>query len=512
MNASRQGWAAAILVSASRMVDKTGTGHHDNQQDPNPFWIGPAVNCCKESTLAAKFLSHSTRPLGSLRRVQWLVYHLLSFETFFLLFLYGNQIRSILPPIPGNEAMFFGAITMAIGGWIIFRDGLYLGGMPIVLTGLLLIGWMVLSVGWSPSRVLVWESLRFLLTVDLWALVAGACIIAASRERVARLFVMIAGLALILSTYGIYIEFAYGSFRFYHYLGAGADWAGSAYIAWGYIVTNGAVVILAFGIFSKLGSPKQLLAVLALATCGYFLLIASGRGPLLGLLLAGLLAAVIQAPRIGHGRVEFSQTQIAALCLLALATVYVGYLYATGQTGGAISRFLRLFDEADDPLLRTGANRFDYFAFAYQLWLEAPLVGQGLSSFAIIYGAGREVPGTYPHNAILQILAEFGIVGLVLFTVFIVAGLRNISLARLRRDQLSLLLVMMFIAFFLQTMVMGDFAKSYRFFFIVGLLAMRPLAEENDDEEEDKKDQDKEEDGDHPLIGAPPRPTESRSS
>jgi O-antigen ligase len=448
----------------------------------------------KERTLAAKYLSHSARPLGSLRRVQWLVYHLLSFETFFVLFLYGLHIHSILPPIPGNAAIVFGAITMAIGGWIIFRDGLYLRGMPIVLAGLMLIGWMVLSVGWTPSRVLVWENLRFLLTVDLWALFAGAGIIAGSRERVARLLVMIMGLALILSTYGIYIEFAYGSFRFYQYLGASADWSGSAYITWGYIVTNGAVVILALAIFSKLGSPKQLLAVLGLAVCGYFLLIASGRGPLLGLLLAGLFAAVIQAPRIGQGRIDLPQTQIAALCLLALALGYIGYLYATGQTAGAISRFLRLFDEADDPLLRTGANRFDYFAFAYHMWLEAPLFGQGLSSFGVMWGAGREGQGSYPHNAILQILAEFGIVGFVLSAIFIGTGLRNISLARLRRDPLSVVLVMLFVTFFVATMVMGDFTQSYRFFFIVGLLAMRPLAAEVDDEEEypdDEEDADK---------------------
>lgn len=436
--------------------------------------------------MAVKRLSHTARPLGSLRRVQWLAYHLLSFETFFLLFLYGPHIRQILPPIPGNEALVFGAVTMAMGGWIIFRDGLYLRGLPIVMMGLLLIAWMALSVGWTPSRVFARENLRFLLTVDLWALFAGACVIAGSRERVVRLLLMIMGLALVLSVYGIYIDVVHGSFRFYQYLGAGEDWASGAYVAWGYIVVNGAVVALALAIFSKVGGAKQLVAGLALGICGYFLLIATGRGPLLALLLAGLLVAVIQAPRVGPGRLEIAQTQIVALGLLALAMAYIGYLYATGQTAGAIHRFLGLFAQADDPLLRAGANRFDYFAFAYQLWLKAPLFGQGLSSFAIIYGAGREIQGTYPHNAILQTLAEFGLVGLLFFGLFIAAGLRHYGLARLRRDPLSLLVVMLFITILVQTMVAGDFTKSYRFFFVVGLLAMRPLAAEDDDEEDEE--------------------------
>ena len=451
-----------------------------------------------DGTLAAKFISHPAHPLGSLRWARWLAYHLLSFETFFLLFLYGTQLRSILPPIPGNEAMVFGAITMAIGGWIILRDGIYLRGVPIVLVGLLFIAWMVLSVGWTPSRIIVWESLRFLLTVDLWALFAGACIIAASRERVIRLLVMIMGLALILAVYGIYIDVVYGSFRFYRYFGGGDDWVSGAYITWSYIVTNGAVMALAIAIFSKVGSPKQLAALLALAACGYFVLIATGRGPLLGFLLAGLLAAFVQAPRIGRGRIELPQTQLVALTLLALALGYVGYLYATGQTAGTIQRFLGLFAQAEDPLRRIGANRFDYYAFAYRIWLEAPLVGRGLSSFPIIWDAGREGHGAYPHNAILQILAELGLVGLVLFVIFIVAGLRHYGLARLRRDPLSLLVVMLFVTVFVQTMVTGEFTKSYRFFFIVGLLAMPPPMAEDDheDDKEEEEDPDDEEDAD----------------
>jgi O-antigen ligase len=440
--------------------------------------------------LAAKFLPHAAHPLGGLRRVRWLAGHLLSFETFFLLFLYGLHIRQILPPVPGNEAIVFGAITMAMGGWIILRDGIYLRGISIALAGLLFIAWMVLSVGWTPSRITVKANLRFLLTIDLWALLAGACIIAASRERVVRLVMMIMGLALILSIYGIYIDIVHGSFRFYHYRGAGADWSSSAYMQWGYIVSNGAAVILTLAIFSKPGSSKQILAILALATCGYFLLIAAGRGPLLGLLLAGLLAAVIQAPRIGHGRIELPQTQLVALALLALTLGYIGYLYATGQTGGAISRFLRLFDEAEDPLLRASANRFDYFAFAYQMWLEAPMVGLGLSSFPIIWGAGSEGHGAYPHNAILQILAEQGLVGLALFAIFIGAGLRHYGLTRLRRDPLSLLVVMLSITVFAQAMVQGDFTQSYRFFFIVGLLAMPPPRAEDEENPADEEDSD----------------------
>jgi O-antigen ligase len=169
-----------------------------------------------------------------------------------------------------------------------------------------------------------------------------------------------------------------------------------------------------------------------------------------------------------------------------MGLAYLGYLYATGQTIGALHRFLILFDQADDPLLRTGANRFDYFAAAYRLWLESPIIGHGLASFAPLFAGGAERQGSYPHNAILQILAEFGIVGIVLFIVFILSGLRHINLERLHRDPLCFALVMVFMTFVVQTMAQGDFTQSYRFFFIAGLLAMRPPAEESGEEEEDE--------------------------
>jgi O-antigen ligase len=443
--------------------------------------------------LAANFASRPVRPLGSLRWMQWLAYHLLSFETFFLLFLYGIRIRQILPPLPANEILLFGAVTIAIGGWIVLRDGLYLRGMPILFAGLAFFGWMLLSIGWTPSRVFVYEFRQFIF-IGLWALFAGACIIAGSRERVLRLLVMFAVLAVILAVYGIYIEFAYGSFRFYRF-SATRDVQEFPYIVWGYTASNGAVVILAIAIYARLGSLKQLLALVALGLCGYFLLLTAARGPLLGLAAATLVALLVQSPRIGHRRLEISAAQLLAFGIIAIAIAMVGYLVASGQTVYAFDRFLKLFDQADDPLMRTGANRFDQFAGAYRLWLEAPLVGQGLAGFNALYGTSGEHTGNNPHNLFLHTLAELGIIGFVLLALFIGAGLRHFGLARLRADPLALTVFMLFSVFFVNAMVAGNMAQSYPFYFMIGLLALRPPAEEieEDDERDDTEEEEEEE-------------------
>ena len=436
--------------------------------------------------MATTEFSRRTQLLGPLQTLLWLGRQLISFEFFFLFFLYGIQIREILPRIPGNEVFVFGAITMVLGGWIILRDGIYLRGVPIFMAGLAFVAWLLMSVGWTPSRILVWQNLRFLLTVDLWALFASACIIASSRERIVRLLCMIMVLALVVSAYGIYIELVYGSFRFFRYYGAGESWGKSIYIVWGYIAANGIIVTLAIAIYSRLASLKQLLALAAFGICIYFLLLAGGRGPLLAILSAGLVAVLVQAPRIGNGRLEISQVQLVTLGIIGLGIAYVAYLFSTGETTATLGRFLSLLEEADDPLLRSGANRFDYFAAAYRLWLESPVIGHGLASFAPLFAGGAEIQGTYPHNAILQILAEFGAVGGLLFVILLFTALRNFSLKRLQQDPLALVVMMMFVTFAVQTMVAGDITMNYRFFFILGLLAMRPLATDDDEEEDEE--------------------------
>lgn len=434
--------------------------------------------------------SRPAHPLGTLRTPLWLARQLVSFEAFFLLFLYGIHIRQILPPIPGNEAFVFGAVTMVMGGWIIIRDGLYLRGVPILLAGLGFTGWMILSIGWTPSRIIVWENVRFILTANLWALFAGACIIAASRERVIRLLVMILLLAVLLAVIGIYIEVVYGSFRFYGYHGGQGAWAlPDVYITWGYIVSSGAAMAFALAIFSRFGSLKQLAAFAVFGLCVYFLLVNGARGPLLGTIAAALLASIIHLPRIGDKRIELAHAQLLGLGVVAFGIVYVGYLVATDQPIYTLNRFLTLFEQADDPLLRRGANRFDQFAGAYRLWLDAPVFGHGLAGFYYRFGSGVEIPGNHPHNVILQILVEFGIIGLLFFALFVASGLRHFGLRRLQADPLALAVLMVFTTILAHAMVAGDIAQAYRFFFVIGLLALRPPAEEDDEEEEEEEEE-----------------------
>ena len=89
-------------------------------------------------------------------------------------------------------------------------------------------------------------------------------------------------MAALVSAYGIFIYLFYGNFRFYR----GFAGMGRMYLNWGYAAANGAIIAFALVIFSRSLSPRQFLGAAVFVLCTAFLLIGSGRGPLLGVAVA----------------------------------------------------------------------------------------------------------------------------------------------------------------------------------------------------------------------------------
>jgi O-antigen ligase len=435
--------------------------------------------------LAVDQLTYARRAAPGIGWLSWAAYHLLSLETVLVLFLHARHLKLLLPGTPVPETLFYGALSIVVGVWIILHRGIYRRGVPIVIAGLAFTGWMVAAYGWTPEVSLARENLPFILVINLWALFVAACVVAGSRERMLRFLLLMVLLSIALAVFGNYIYLMHGNFRFYR--GLGGEWDPRTYLHWGNIIASGAAIALAMILHTRFGSAKNLLLAAILGGCFFFTIVSGARGATLGILAAALCALVVDRPRIQDGRIEIAKAQLVGMILVVILVGYIAYLLMTGQTTGTLGRFLQLFDQADDPLLRRGANRFDYFAGAYRAWLEAPLFGQGLYGFSYFFcGAAGRGGGCYPHNAILHVLADFGLIGLVLFVIFLIAGIRHLGPARLRQDPLMLTLALAFVTVMVNVMVASDTATNYRLFFFIGLLALRPPPPEADDDDEDQ--------------------------
>lgn len=427
--------------------------------------------------------TYARRAVPGFGWLSWTAYHLLSLETLLVLFFHARHLKLLLPGTPVPETVFYGGLSIVVSLWIILREGIYLRGLPIVLAGLVFTGWMVAAYGWTAETVLARENLPFILVINLGALFVAACVVAGSRERVLRFLLLLTLLSAILAVFGSYIYLVHGDFRFYR---GSADWDPRTYLHWGNIIVTGSAIAMAIVIHTRFGSFKQLVPAVILGICFFFIMISGARGAMLGVIIAALFALFVDRPRIRAGRIELPKTQIVVIALVTVLLGYIAYLLTTGQSTGTLNRFLALFDQADDPLLRRGANRFDYFAGAYRAWLEAPLLGQGLYGFSDFFcGPAGRLGGCYPHNAILHVLADFGLIGLILFLIFIFFALRHMTLARLRQDPLMFTLALAFITVVVNVMVASDTATNYRLFFFLGLLALqRPPESEASSETE----------------------------
>lgn len=401
---------------------------------------------------------------------RWILSQLLSFEAVFVLFLYSNEIKVLLPTLPIDETVLFGALSMGVGAWLLSRGGLYLPGLVIVGTAFGFVAFALISWGWTPSRILLKPRLSYLVVFNMWCVIGGGLIIASSRARALRFLCLVLLMSLGVALAGLRIYLVYGNFRT---LDLWDDLGFSrTYLNWGYTVADGAAVAMVIGLYSRFMSAKQLLLLVCFGICATFLLVGGARGPLLGVGLAGLVVISVRIPRVSPGRFEVSVGQLAGLTIgVALAGV-IAAMIMTGNVTTTLNRFIQLADQAEGEQGVEGASRWLYWPAAIRFFLDAPIIGNGFNSFSNLFHKGSERPGGHPHNVVLQIAAELGLVGLILFGVFVWSGLRHATLRRLRDDPLMVCVLAYFITAIQNAMFAKELTGARKLFFAVALFAI----------------------------------------
>ena len=169
----------------------------------------------------------------------------------------------------------------------------------------------------------------------------------------------------------------------------------------------------------------------------------------LALLLLGVAAAAC-APlaRSAERRLRPSRRAGRVLLLgLALSLLAVGaaVVVAAGGPVTLVQRGVEAFadtqpsppgDEGERVLNASGSGRADYWAVAWDMGRESPLLGSGAGSYEAHWL--RDRPASYPfdvrdaHNLYLETLAEVGLVGLILLVVTLAIPLFGLVGARRR--------------------------------------------------------------------------------
>jgi O-antigen ligase len=389
-----------------------------------------------------------------------------SFEMIVVLYLYSNVFQALLPPLPIDSTVVFFVLSVGVGGLVVLREGIYLRGFYLVVALVPYLLWAALSLAWTPSRILVYDNLKLLFSVDLWLLITGAMIIAHKRERMMRFLALTALMSLVVALLGLGIYVKYGSFKY-------AGWGiGRVYNEWGRAAANGTVVFLMLFLRSRLASARQLVVGALLGLCMAFIFVSSSRSALLSVALPAVVFMAVNAAPAGRRGFALSRAQILLLLFVAMVVTAVVALISSGYQIDTMQRLMKVFNQAENTDILLQANRFDYYKAALHYFLQSPLIGNGVRSFTVMH-RGFESEGVHAHNIFLELLGDTGVVGFVLFMLLLLMAARPLSFARLRSDPMLLCVVMLFACRFTAAMFGNDLAYQHPLFLAIGLLALK---------------------------------------
>lgn len=181
---------------------------------------------------------------------------------------------------------------------------------------------------------------------------------------------------------------------------------GVTYIALARAAGLGFLIILTYlYLISSKAATKLILFSMALILI-YAALQSGSRGPVLGLLPSMAIFIILSIRGIRTLRMERYTLSLIALMFIALAALVplINELFPT-----LAFRMRVLWTEGGTSAL----TRIEYYYKALDMWANSPVFGNGAGSFGL-YVTGMDVR-LYPHNIILELGAETGVIGVTIF-------------------------------------------------------------------------------------------------
>lgn len=278
------------------------------------------------------------------------------------------------------------------------------GSFVPVLVGLLFLTWLVVSLSWSVDKdSTVNEILRVAFYLVLFLLV----LLTFGRREVEKIYFIIIFTGIMVALVGI-LEYLFLKAGRIHSTFINPNPLG-IYLAM--------VLILGIGRYWQAGG--RLLAA-GLVITGTALILTSSRGSLLALGIGLLLSLWLTGRKQLAVMLKSTAVILAASALLAKLVMYLSPRLQNFTTASSL---LKSIIRAESFLSSSVEGRVTFWKAAWNMFLERPLTGFGPGSYHDVYFSfyeGGRWYSLYAHNHYLQVLAETGLAGLVIFLVFII--------------------------------------------------------------------------------------------
>lgn len=136
-----------------------------------------------------------------------------------------------------------------------------------------------------------------------------------------------------------------------------------------------------------------------------------------------------------------------------------------------MNRFEKLLDTEDLRFAGDSAihTRIASYKIAWEMFTESPLIGKGLGSFNGYKNLEWTTIQKYPHNIILEILSEMGIIGMLVFIVLYIFIVRSLCTNHYQILTTHFLLLTFFFSLFLAMFSKDISTQSFLWLFLIFL-------------------------------------------
>lgn len=382
-----------------------------------------------------------------------------SFEVLFVAFLFAGQYKTDprLAFLPVDLTLLFFLLSVFFGGLILFKRLRFpRNAIPFLSFFALFCAYSLLSTFWSPSIVYAREKTLKIITLVGWSLIAPLIVIGENHKRLERLKISLLLIAVWMALEGLVIV-ASGASGFLQV-------TGSNYLGLGRILGIGLVVALARGKGIQRSTKEKYFYLCIILLFLFIMLKGGGRGPLLALFGGWFITALVNMNLSSFfSRLHLSRRFLTKCALvLCLALAVMSNLELLANTSQTVSRIKILFSSEGYGI--SGDSRLQHWKNATALWTRNPIIGYGIGSWPILNDTDDR--RSYPHNIVMEILVEMGMIGLLPFLLLFFSALKNTRKAS--KSDAFFLQMLLFVSL-LNAMVSGDIPDNRFLFTAIGL-------------------------------------------